>query len=292
MTKTDLLAIASPGSRALKNTKYEKYCRLRASAQPRIQAFREAGWETSDDDDAYSNACRLERRPVVRERIEYLSHQDEELIAEKRQRIEGQLWAIHEADIGDFFEIYEAAKTSTGGKLATDQDGKMLTVRKQRAKLINDLPPESRKLIEDVTVDRHGNFIPKLYSKSEANRELRKFHNIGGFKEPDADNVSRLSDAELVAQLADQAKQLGVDIKLDYTFPQPAPAASEPTEVNGGQVTDSAVEPGTADCSGANERDAQAAKELMISARPAIPQRRPAEAGARKLNKAARNDKR
>jgi hypothetical protein len=85
---------------------------------------------------------------------------------------------------------------------------------------------------------------------------------------------------------------LGVDIKLDYTFPQPAPAASEPTEVNGGQVTDSAVEPGTADCSGANERDAQAAKELMISARPAIPQRRPAEAGARKLNKAARNDKR
>jgi hypothetical protein len=43
MAKTDLLAIASPGSRALKNTKYEKYCRLRASAQPRIPAYREAG---------------------------------------------------------------------------------------------------------------------------------------------------------------------------------------------------------------------------------------------------------
>jgi hypothetical protein len=49
MTKTDILAIASPGSRALKNAKYEKYCRLRASAQPRIPAYREAGWETSDD---------------------------------------------------------------------------------------------------------------------------------------------------------------------------------------------------------------------------------------------------
>jgi hypothetical protein len=49
MAKTDLLAIASPGSRALKNEKYEKYCRLRASAQPRIYAYREAGWETSDD---------------------------------------------------------------------------------------------------------------------------------------------------------------------------------------------------------------------------------------------------
>src|SRR5690242_20826022 len=107
MAKTDLLAIASSGSRALKNAKYENYCRLRASAQPRIPAYREAGWETSDDDDAYSNACRLERRPGVRERIEYLSHQAEELIAEKRRRIEGQLWAIHEADIGEYFESYE-----------------------------------------------------------------------------------------------------------------------------------------------------------------------------------------
>jgi hypothetical protein len=46
--------------------------------------------------------------------------------------------------------------------LETDQDGKMLTVRKQRAKLINDLPPEFRKLIEDVTVDKNGNVIPNL----------------------------------------------------------------------------------------------------------------------------------
>jgi len=93
MAKTDLLAIASPGSRALKNAKYERYCRLRASLQPRVQAYREAGWETSDDDAAYSNACRLERRPGVRERIEYLSHQDQELIAEKRRRIEETLWS-------------------------------------------------------------------------------------------------------------------------------------------------------------------------------------------------------
>src|SRR5947208_15853861 len=88
----DRFAITSPRSRALKNAKYEKYCRLRASAQPRIPAYREAGWETSDDDDAYSNACRLERRPGVRERIEYLSHQDEALIAVKRRRIEETLW--------------------------------------------------------------------------------------------------------------------------------------------------------------------------------------------------------
>jgi hypothetical protein len=75
LAKTDLLAIASPASRALKNVKYEKYCRLRASLQPRVQAYREAGWETSDDDDAYSNACRIERRPRIKDRIEYLSKQ-------------------------------------------------------------------------------------------------------------------------------------------------------------------------------------------------------------------------
>src|SRR5215469_6307984 len=83
MAKTDLLAIASPGSRALKNAKYERYCRLRASAQPRIPAYREAGWETSDDENAYSNACRLERRSEIRDRIAYLTRQAEELIAEK-----------------------------------------------------------------------------------------------------------------------------------------------------------------------------------------------------------------
>jgi hypothetical protein len=173
MAKTDV-AIASPGARALKNAKCEKYCRLRASAQPRIPAYREAGWETSNDDDAYSNACRLERRPAVRKRIEYLSHQDEELVAEKRQRIEGQLWAIHEADIGDFFETVEAAKSDKDGKAETDETGKMLTVKKQRPRLLSDLPQDVRKAIEHVQIDARGNVVPQLYSKLQANAELRK----------------------------------------------------------------------------------------------------------------------
>ena len=92
-------------------------------------------------------------------------------------------------------------------------------VRKQRAKLINDLPPEFRKLIEDVTVDRNGNVIPKLYSKAQANRGLRELLDIGR-KEPEVNDASRLSDAELIRQLADQAKQLGVKIDLSYDFGQ------------------------------------------------------------------------
>ena len=132
MTNTNVLAIASPGSRALKNAKYEKYCRLRASALPRNQAYREVGWGSREDDVAYINACRLERRPEIQDRIGYLTRQEEDLVAEKRRRIEETLWNIHEADIGDFFETVEVAKSDKDGKAATDEAGKMLTVKKQR----------------------------------------------------------------------------------------------------------------------------------------------------------------
>ena len=212
MAKTDLLAIASPGSRALKNTKYEKYCRLRASAQPRTAAYREAGWETSDDNDAYSNACRLERRPGVKDRIEYLSHQAEELIAEKRRRIEETLWSMHEADLGDYFETH-----------TIDKDGKTLTV--ERPKRLTDLPPEIRKNIEKVIIDGRGRAVPQLYSKLAASQELRKMLDIGRIDE--RSDVQRLSDADLIAQLADQAKQLGLDINLNYSFAQPKTVPDE-----------------------------------------------------------------
>src|SRR6266550_610574 len=208
MAKTDLLAIASPGSRALKNAKYEKYCRLRASAQPRIAAYREAGWHSKKDDVAYANACRLERRPGVRERIEYLSHQDEELIAEKRRRIEETLWSMHEADIGEFFETYEIAKTDKNGNIETDENGKMVTIEKERPRRLSNIPAEMRRNIEKVIIDSRGNAVPQLYSKLAASQELRKMLKIG--KPADASDVLRLSDAELIAQLADQAKQLGV----------------------------------------------------------------------------------
>jgi hypothetical protein len=279
---------ASPGARTRQRQQLNvRYAKFRAAALPRIVAFRKAGCVAKNDHVADTNSFRLEKKPGVRERIEYLARQAQERVIEKRVALEEQLWAIHEADIGDFFETYEVAKTNRDGKLETDQESKMFTVRKQRAKLINDLPRESRKLIEDVTVDRHGNFIPKLYSKSEANRELHKFHNIGSQTDRPESDVSRLSDAELIQQLADQAKELGIEIDLNYSFAKPVPAASEPTEVN--EVIDNAVAPGTAD-SGA---DAQAAKELMISAQPAIPQRRQKSpdvpAGARKLHKSARD---
>jgi hypothetical protein len=116
----------------------------------RTRAYRKVGWETSDDNDAYSNACRLERRPEILDRITYLTSQAEELIAEKRQRIEEQLWDVLDADIGDLFETVEVAKSDKDGKAETDEAGKMLTVKKQRPRLLSDLPPDLRKAIEHV----------------------------------------------------------------------------------------------------------------------------------------------
>jgi hypothetical protein len=96
---------------------------LRASAQPRIQAYREVGWGSRENDVAYINACRLERRPEIRDRITFLTQQEEDLVLEKRRRIEETLWSMHEADIGDYFETYE-------------NDGKVI----ERPKRLTDLP--------------------------------------------------------------------------------------------------------------------------------------------------------
>ena len=86
---------------------------------------------------------------------------------------------------------------------------------------LTELDPETAKLIEDVTIDNKGRAIPKLYSKTWANAELRKMLNIGGQKEREQTDLSRLSDAELVQRLAEQARELGVEIDLSYSFTQP-----------------------------------------------------------------------
>jgi hypothetical protein len=65
---------------------------------------------------------------------------------------------------------YEAAKTKDG-KLA-DHDGKMLTVKKQRPRLLSDLSPEARKLIEEVVLDRNGNFLWAWFHAQQLRRVL------------------------------------------------------------------------------------------------------------------------
>ena len=172
------------------------------------------------DNAAYINACRLERRPEIRDRIAYLIRQEEDLIEEKRRRIEETLWNIHDADIGDLFETYAVIETDKDGRIQSDADGNIATQQKQRPKLLSDLPPEIRRNIEKITLDAKGRAMPQLYSKLAASQELRRMLNIGA-KDREQTDVSRLSDAELIQQLADQAKELGIEIDLNYSFAQP-----------------------------------------------------------------------
>jgi hypothetical protein len=71
--------------------------------------------------------------------------------------------------------------------------------------------------------------VPQLYSKLAASQELRKMLNIG--RTDDRNDLARLSDAELIGQLSDMAKQLGIEIDLKYSFAQLPPA----TETDGNE---------------------------------------------------------
>jgi hypothetical protein len=68
--------------------------------------------------------------------------------------------------------------------------------------------------------------VPQLDSKLQASQELRKMLNIS--RTDDRNDLARLSDAELIAQLSDMAKQLGVEINLNYSFLQRNKPDEEP----------------------------------------------------------------
>jgi hypothetical protein len=115
--------------------------------------------------------------------------------------------------------------TLPGTPGAETENSTLLLETRERPKLLTDLPPEVRKQIEEVRVDSRGRLIPKLYSKVQANKELRAMLNLG--TKSDASDVSKLSDQELISTLAQQAKELGIDIKLDYTFHLPKKDAGD-----------------------------------------------------------------
>src|SRR6516225_1261328 len=151
LPKPPLSVVPLPGSRPLSNTRHEHYCRLRSLLCPKGQALREAGMRAVKNHDAVSNATRLERRQDVRDRIAFLVRQEEEVLAEKRKRIEETLWAIHEADIGNLWETYSTIKRDHTGQPERTDEGALSTETRERPKLLPDLPPEVAKLIEDVT---------------------------------------------------------------------------------------------------------------------------------------------
>ena len=186
--------IPSPGSRPLRNPRREAYCRKIAECLPKIAAYREAGFESVSDHAARGNADKLERKAEVQARIAHLVRQEEEILRAKRRRLEAWLWSVHESNYADFFE---------GGKLRPFED----------------LTPEQQAVIESLRFTEKGKPILQLYSKAQANAELRKLNGIGAVtREADDNEFSRMSDHDLRATLAQLSAELGINIDLALRF--------------------------------------------------------------------------
>jgi hypothetical protein len=211
------LVVVTPGSQPLRNPKHERFARLRAMLRPKAEAFRQCGLRAATDKIAVDSAWRLEHRKDVADRIAYLSRQDEEVIKAKRLRLEESLWHQIEADIGHLFETVEVPNLTRDGKPVLDKEGQPVTYKRQAVRDLQQVPPEVRHAIDSISTDAKGNATVKLANKLQANAELRKLLGIDKQRAVDSE-ISRMSDAELINELAKQANELGVQIDLSYKF--------------------------------------------------------------------------
>jgi hypothetical protein len=200
----------------LADERYERYAHERALMKSKLEAYRAAGFASVSDQAASSNASKLEREvPAIRARIAYLSRDRDALIGEKRKRLEKRLWSWHDGNVADYWETIDVEVRDKKGNLVVGAGGKPKTPQITRMKDLSQLTPEQQQRIESIYVSEAGIASPKLHSASWANGELRKFHSMGAQASEDT-GVQRLSDAELIRQLANQAKELGIEIDLSY----------------------------------------------------------------------------
>jgi hypothetical protein len=174
--------------------------------RPKVEAFRQCGLRAATDKIAVDSAWRLEHRKDVADRIAYLSRQDEEA-----------LWHQLEADIGNLFETIEVPNLPRDGKPVLDKDGHPVTQKRQVVRDLQQVPPELRHAIESISHDAKGNTTVKLANKLQANAELRKMLGLDK-PAPQQSEFDRMSDADLINELAKQAYELGVKIDLSYKF--------------------------------------------------------------------------
>lgn len=208
------------GSQPLTDPRRERYAQARALLQPRAQAYRDAGFSAEQNKIAQGNAGRVENYPDVAARIAWLSRQTEEVFRKKRQAIEEFLWKAHNFDQTVAWETIEVDQKNRKGEIVRDAYGEPVKRRIARPKMIDELPEEAKAVIENITLNDQGIAVPKFYSAMAANQELRKFLNMGYIERSDGD-IGRISDAELIAQLATQARELGIQIDLSYRLGKP-----------------------------------------------------------------------
>ncbi len=126
-------------------------------------------------------------------------------------RLEEFLWAVHETNYAEYWQKFEEPEVDEEG----EPTGKMNSY--QTVRLFSELTLDQQRMIESLKYTEKGKPNLGVYSKMQANIELRKLLGLGGVERDPADGeFSRLSDAELLAELNQQARELGIDIDVTY----------------------------------------------------------------------------
>jgi hypothetical protein len=163
-----------PGTFPLRKPAHEIYARERALMLTPLQAARKAGFANM----TAGNATKLDRKRKIRDRIAFLTRQDEEILKDKRARLEAFLWVALEADPCDFFEDAEEPIVDEDGDPVLDADGKPGVRRFQRLKPFSEIDPELRRLIEGLSYTDKGRPNLRTVPKLQANIELRRMLGI------------------------------------------------------------------------------------------------------------------
>ena len=219
-----LPAIAlDPAAAPLRNPRHERFARARSLLTPKLEAYRRAFWDDEREPTSAElhalrgNASKLERNAKVAARIAYLARQDEDVLRAKRERLEEFLWLVHEANPADLWEIAEKEKTDGDGEAVFDVDGNPVMVRYQRLKFMSELPEDLQRTVQSIRYTESGRPQVERYSAMQANQELRKLLGIGAVSREIGDGeLTRMSDAELIAELSRQANELGINVQLTY----------------------------------------------------------------------------
>jgi hypothetical protein len=201
----------NPGSSPLRNPRHEKFCQLRATLIPRDKAYAIAMYRHRGLRRVATvvNASKLDARADIQARLAWLTRQDEAVIAAKRERIEAFQWAIHEHDLGEFYETI-AKPLMRNGKPVLDEQGNAVMLVVQRPKTLDQLTPEQRAVVESVTTDAKGNPVLKTYSKTQANAALRELLGIGKAPAGVMDAIGDMNTADIVSEL----QSLGVNVQI------------------------------------------------------------------------------
>jgi hypothetical protein len=197
----------------------EKFAQLYALGVPALQAARAAGfnWNGSPAGNA-ANARKLAQRRKIRARIDWhRANRDAEALGELRHIVHDRLMAWHEVDIGDYYEKREEPFYDKDGEIVRNAEGNPVMWTVERMKAFSDLTPEQRKAIKSLTYTDKGRPNLELYSALDANRDLRKMNGLDVARAADdGDPAMRLGDKEFFAELARQAAELGVDVKMTF----------------------------------------------------------------------------